>query len=464
MECKIGQNIGSYTLLSVCGAGAYGQVFLAQNTMTQHRVALKILNLSEKIIARELQGLVNYRDCRHPNLLQIHHIEKIDGHLYYTMDAADNAGDQDRYVPDTLAQRLAKHKTLPAAEIIQMAEELLDGLAYLHKHGLLHRDIKPDNIFWVDGRATLGDIGLTAPMKNASLVGTPDFMPEELLLGKRSATAEDDLYALGKVIYCALTGCSPKEYPRYPRNVTIADAAPIIKAYTAVLSIAISIKSSDGMKDLLNSSYKENPSCAKSRHVRKYLKWTACLTGCLILALIFYGSIFYNLNETASCTVRSMPRIEQAEKKEATDTYLASIPQDADIVSDFQLVYSNRNNAAFQKALMAAREAVGKLDAEVEEKLKTLNTQTMNRENYLRAQMLIHQAKNEHLTRDPFCRLLAQENKIQGFMTQHSSGGMKVDSKQLIKMLDDRDEILDELSKSVQNVEHNEGGEIKTKK
>ena len=218
------------------------------------------------------------------------------------------------------------------------------------------------------------------------------------------------------------------------------------------------------MKNLLNSSYKENPSCAKSRHVRKYLKWTACLTGCLILALIFYGSIFYNLNETASCTVRSMPRIEQAEKKEATDTYLASIPQDADIVSDFQLVYSNRNNAAFQKALMAAREAVGKLDAEVEEKLKTLNTQTMNRENYLRAQMLIHQAKNEHLTRDPFCRLLAQENKIQGFMTQHSSGGMKVDSKQLIKMLDDRDEILDELSKSVQNVEHNEGGEIKTKK
>ena len=76
MKYDVGDRIGSYQLLYLCGEGAYGRVFLARNVLTQHQVALKLLPLSAKVTARELQGLKNYRECRHPNLLQIHHIDQ----------------------------------------------------------------------------------------------------------------------------------------------------------------------------------------------------------------------------------------------------------------------------------------------------------------------------------------------------------------------------------------------------
>lgn len=253
MSYCIGQNIGSYKLLHLCGSGAYGSVYYAENIITHHFFALKILNSPEKICRRELQGLSNYKNCRHPNLLQIHHIEKINDTVFYTMDAADNVGNNENYVPDTLSYRLKKKKTLPVPEILKMANELLDGLAFLHKQGLVHRDIKPDNILWIDGKATLADIGLTSPTDNTSLAGTPGFISDSLLRGKKSATPDDDLYALGKVIYCALTGCSPREYPHYPDNVTISDAGSLIKTYTSVCESPSSVTSSEDMKKLLNS-------------------------------------------------------------------------------------------------------------------------------------------------------------------------------------------------------------------
>ena len=254
MKYDVGDRIGSYQLLYLCGEGAYGRVFLARNVLTQHQVALKLLPLSAKVTARELQGLKNYRECRHPNLLQIHHIDQAEGVLYYTMDAADNlAGTGGGYEPDTLAARLAHRKSLPAGEVAKMAAELLEGLDCLHRRNLLHRDIKPDNILWVDGRATLADIGLTTDSRNASLVGTPGFMSGELLSGKRPANREDDLYALGKVIYCALTGCAVCDYPHYPQSVTISEAAPLIRAYTAACRSPSTVKSSQEMKRLLTA-------------------------------------------------------------------------------------------------------------------------------------------------------------------------------------------------------------------
>jgi len=287
MKYDTGLTIGSYKLISVCGAGAYGSVFCAQNIMTQHRVALKILSMSDKIMQRELQGIVNYRECRHPNLLQIHHIEKIDDCLYYTMDLADNISvDENNYIPDTLAHRLSNKKSLPAAEVNKMATELLDGLEYLHAHGLVHRDIKPDNILWIDGRATLADIGLTANLENASLVGTPGFMSEALLTGKRTASIEDDLYALGKVIYCALTGCRVKEYPHYPGTLTISDADSLIKAYTEACRSPSPVKSSQDMRAILSSKSNIKP-------VKKSINMQAVITASIILIAVAIVCFFY---------------------------------------------------------------------------------------------------------------------------------------------------------------------------
>ncbi|MBP5183037.1 MAG: protein kinase, partial [Lentisphaeria bacterium] len=226
MEYKAGDELCSCTLLSRCGSGAYGEVWLAKDPIGA-RVALKIITDRGAYSQRELAGLRNYRDCNHPNLLKIRYVEITEERFCCIMDAADDLNHgQGEYVPDTLANRLNRQGRMEGKEVLSMLEGLLDGLEELHKHGLVHRDVKPDNILWVNGRPTLADAGLIAQEGKGSLVGTPGFLSPKLLSGKGSADTSDDFYALGKVIYCALTGLPVREYPSIPENMTISvDAA-----------------------------------------------------------------------------------------------------------------------------------------------------------------------------------------------------------------------------------------------
>jgi serine/threonine protein kinase len=195
-------------------------VFLADSAISGGRVALKLLDRAHE--ARELEGLIRCRECRHPNLIRLLHVDRLpDGRLYYTMDAADDRGNGAEYRPDTLAAR----GKIPAAELVPMLEGLLDGLEALHGRKLIHRDIKPENILFVNKVPVLGDIGLAAPSENASMVGTPSFLPPEVLAGRRAPDAASDLYALGRVAYFALTGLPPREYPRLPKGLPPEAAA-----------------------------------------------------------------------------------------------------------------------------------------------------------------------------------------------------------------------------------------------
>ena len=190
--------------------------------------------LKKKFSEREIRGLQNYKDCDHPNLLKIRHIEISDDFVCYTMDAADdlNNGKGD-YLPDTLANRLNKYGRLDGKEITAMLDGMLDGLEELHKHGLVHRDIKPDNILWVNGRATLSDAGLIAPVGQNTLVGSPGFISPRLMESGGVAETGDDFYALSKVVYCALTGLAPAEYPTIPQEMTISVDPKINRAVLA---------------------------------------------------------------------------------------------------------------------------------------------------------------------------------------------------------------------------------------
>ena len=240
--------IGIYQLLSECGKGAYGTVYLAENTLTHQQVALKLLYGKQQ--QRELDGLIRYRECRHPNLIQIHHIDRTpDGSLYYTMDAADSR-DPDRYEPDTLARRMESR--IQPSELKEIILSLADGIASLHQAGLIHRDIKPENIFFIRGIPVLGDIGLTAELGRASLIGTPAFMPAEVLQGKRPADESCDIYALGMVAYCALTGLQPSDFPRLPKGLPL-EARTLIFASRAACEGRLSL---DQFRDILSGEKK----------------------------------------------------------------------------------------------------------------------------------------------------------------------------------------------------------------
>ena len=238
MSYNAGDTICNCTLLQKCGEGAYGEVWLAHDAIGAN-VALKIIKNGGRYSERELAGLKNYKDCNHPNLLKIRYVEITQDYIYCTMDAADdlNHGNGE-YQPDTLANRLRKYGRLDGKEITDMLDGLLSGLEELHKHGLVHRDIKPDNILWVNGRATLADVGLIAFEGAGSLVGTPGFLSPRVLEGN-PAEASDDFYALGKVIYCALTGLAVAEYPSLPADMTISVDANLNKALRESCTVPI---------------------------------------------------------------------------------------------------------------------------------------------------------------------------------------------------------------------------------
>lgn len=215
--------IGAYRILRECGRGAFGTVYLAENAISGQRFALKVLHCSRD--ERELEGLIRCRECRHGNLLQIHHIDRLpDGRLYYTMDAADDrSGGEGQYQPDTLAAR----GRIPAGELTGILLKLLDGVEELHRHQIIHRDIKPENILFIRGVPVLGDAGLAAASGSAGAAGTPSFLPKEVLSGKRDPDEASDLFALGRTAYAALTGKSPAEYPQLPGDLP-AEAAPVL--------------------------------------------------------------------------------------------------------------------------------------------------------------------------------------------------------------------------------------------
>lgn len=219
-------------LLAECGKGAYGSVFFAENVLTKQQVALKTISQSGHNYERELKGLCQYQSiCRHSDLLQIYHVEKKEDFLFYTMDAADNYNPEGEYIPDTLAVRLKNSGRLAPETVWQMAQELLTDLNYLHSKGFCHRDIKPDNILWINGKATLGDIGLVTDTQNTVLAGTPGFIPAEVLSGIREFEFWDDFYALGKTIYCAVTGLPVTQYPEFPQSGTLTGTGKLIKLY-----------------------------------------------------------------------------------------------------------------------------------------------------------------------------------------------------------------------------------------
>ena len=254
MEYRTGDVIGAYRLLEQCGKGSFGQVFLAENLFSGQTVALKLLTGTGKAMQKELDGLIRFRSCRHPNLLPILHIDKVDNHLYYTMPPADNLTPGEGYSADTLAYRLSLQGSLPASTVMTMALELLAGLKELHRHKLMHRDIKPDNILWLNRQAVLADVGLVRNHADAGACGSPGFMPEDVLAGQRKATAEDDLYALGKVIYCALTGLGVEEFPRLPGTFSDPVAKQLFRAVCMACSSQSSVRTADAFRRLLAPS------------------------------------------------------------------------------------------------------------------------------------------------------------------------------------------------------------------
>jgi serine/threonine protein kinase/tetratricopeptide (TPR) repeat protein len=187
-------------------SGGMGIVFLARDAVLDRPIAIKVLRpeLATAVAAERFlrEGRAAAR-LGHPNVVRVHHAAPADGLLYYTMD----------FVPgETLAARLLRGP-LPAGETAAIGRDILGALAAAHGSRLIHRDVKPSNIFLNGTRALLGDFGVACAVESDSTtltgtgqrVGTLAYMAPEQHLDA-PITLQTDLYAVGLALFEACTG------------------------------------------------------------------------------------------------------------------------------------------------------------------------------------------------------------------------------------------------------------------
>lgn len=201
---------GLYRLDAVAHAGARSCVFLATDLRAGSQVALKALldqpadGTERARFDTEVQVLST---LRHPNIVSVLDVGRVESQPFYVMDHASRG---------SLGQQLRDHGPLPARAAARYALEILDALAYAHQRGVVHRDVKPDNIV-VDAQdvARLVDFGIALVPNRPFLpsygenVGTPAYIAPEQADDPGRAGPAADLFGLGATLFALTTGVNP---------------------------------------------------------------------------------------------------------------------------------------------------------------------------------------------------------------------------------------------------------------
>lgn len=195
------------------GRGAFGVVYLAHDNLLRRDVALKMMAMPEGLSPGEQQHQVDrfYREARaaaglsHPNVVIIHDISKSNERHFISMEFLEGR---------PLSEIIAEGR-LPIQRALEIADQALAALAYAHSREVIHRDIKPDNIFVTkDDHVKLVDFGLarvqasTTITKTGTVMGSPGYIAPEIVEG-RQADARTDVFSFGVVLYEMLTGRRP---------------------------------------------------------------------------------------------------------------------------------------------------------------------------------------------------------------------------------------------------------------
>ncbi|MDP9177015.1 MAG: serine/threonine protein kinase [Gemmatimonadota bacterium] len=210
---------GEYSLQRELGRGGMGIVYLARDVQLDRDVAIKVLPLHLARTAAWRERFV--REARtaaglsHPHIVPIHRVGEAGGFVFFVMSYVEG---------ETLGERLRTRGPLPAADATRVLREVAWALAYAHGRGIVHRDVKPDNIMLEagTGRALVTDFGIAhggahpGPKTDAGqIMGTAHFMSPEQGANE-PVDARSDIYALGVVGYLAVSGRLPFEAPSVP--------------------------------------------------------------------------------------------------------------------------------------------------------------------------------------------------------------------------------------------------------
>ena len=201
-----------YILDEELGRGGMAVVYAARDQRHSRRVAMKVLSAEESGSrnADRFQHEIRIAAAlAHPHILPVFDSGAAAGQLFYTMPLVDG---------ESLRSRIQREGRIPTEDAVKLAREVADALDCAHRAGVIHRDVKPENILLAHGHAVLADFGIARdPTRDlggtltmvGTFVGTPNYMSPDLLLGESPPGPWSDLYALGCVLFEMLTGAPP---------------------------------------------------------------------------------------------------------------------------------------------------------------------------------------------------------------------------------------------------------------
>ena len=210
-----GQRIGGYRIIERVGRGGMGTVYKAEQVDLQRIVALKVIS-EEHTKDKDFVDLFIHEaraaaKLNHPNIVQVYDVKRHNEYYYFSMEFVAGGSVQ---------EILNKQKKIDADQAVQMVLDAARGLDYAHKKGIVHRDVKPDNLMLSETQMIkIGDMGLArgleekvGPEEETSVIGTPHYIAPEQVLGRR-ADFRSDTYSLGATAYRMLAGVAPFSAP-----------------------------------------------------------------------------------------------------------------------------------------------------------------------------------------------------------------------------------------------------------
>lgn len=210
---SLNKNFGNYVIERLIAKGGMGVVYRARHRLLGRTVALKVIRsegpLSREVMERFQAEAIAAAGLEHPGIVPLYEVGIHEGQPFIAMAFVEG---------ESLANRI-KESCLAPREAARIMERVARAVAHAHQKGIIHRDIKPQNILMtVDNNPLLTDFGLAKQTQGADnsltidgqILGTPSYMPPEQAVGsKYSIGPTSDVYALGATLYCLLTGRPP---------------------------------------------------------------------------------------------------------------------------------------------------------------------------------------------------------------------------------------------------------------